>query len=251
MRNFKLTIEYDGSRYQGWQRLPGTDRTIQGKLEQALSRLLEDPVELSGSGRTDAGVHAMGQVASFHSRTDLSCEALLIRLREVLPEDIGVLSVEEMPPRFHARLHATGKHYRYRIWNSGQPCVFERKYVYVLPQPLDLTRMRKAAEFLTGTHDFRSFCAKKSDKKSTVRTVETIEITKAGEEIRLDFVGNGFLYQMVRILTGTLIEVGQGIRKPESMPSLLEAEDRALAGYTVPAKGLCLMEVSYDSDLSF
>ena len=251
MRNFKLTIEYDGSRYQGWQRLQSTDRTVQGKLEQALSRLLEEEIEISGSGRTDAGVHAKGQVASFHSRTELGCEELLKRLRAVLPEDIGVLSLEEAEPRFHARLNARGKCYRYRIWNSEQPCVFERKYVYVLPQKLDLDRMRLAAEQLTGTHDFRSFCAKKSDKKSTVRTVESIEIRRAGEEVILDFRGDGFLYQMVRILTGTLIEVGQGLREPESMKRLLEAKERSSAGYTVPAKGLCLMEVSYDSDLSF
>ena len=246
MRNFKLTIEYDGSRYQGWQRLASTDRTVQGKLEQALSRLLEEEIEVSGSGRTDAGVHAKGQVASFHSRTELECGKLLRELREVLPEDIGILSLEEVSPRFHARLHAREKFYRYRVWNSEEPCVFQRKYVYVLPQKLDLDRMRRAAADLTGSHDFRSFCGKKSDKKSTLRRVDSIEIGRAGEEVHLDFRGEGFLYQMVRILTGTLLEVGMGTRDAESMPQLLEARDRAQAGYTVPAKGLCLMEVSYE-----
>ena len=246
MRTFKLILQYDGSRYRGWQRLPDCERTIQGRLEQTLTKLLGEPVELSGSGRTDAGVHALGQAASFRSRTALSASEILQGLRQHLPEDIGVLSVTEMPERFHARLHAVGKVYRYRIWNSEAPCVFERKYVYQLPQPLDLAAMEKAAGFLTGTHDFRSFCAKKSDKKSTVRTVEEIRIERAGEEVHLTFRGNGFLYQMVRILTGTLIEVGLGKRRPEEMPALLEAGDRALAGWTVPAKGLCLMEVLYE-----
>ena len=245
MRRFQLTLAYDGSRYLGWQRLANSDRTIQGKLETALSRLLNEPIEVCGSGRTDAGVHAMGQVASFDSRTTLSCEELLTQLRQVLPEDIGALSLREADPRFHARLSATGKTYRYRVWNSEAPCVFARKYVYVLPQPLELDAMQAAAGLLTGTHDFRSFCAKKNDKKSTVRTVEQIEIVRQGEELWFTYSGDGFLYQMVRIMTGTLLEVGMGKRRPESMVSLLSAENRALAGYTVPAKGLCLMEVRY------
>lgn len=246
MRNFKLVLQYDGSRYLGWQWLPKTDRTVQGRLELALSRLLDEPIAVSGSGRTDAGVHALGQVASFHSRTALSCEQILHDLRQVLPEDIGVLSLEEMPEVFHARLHAKKKTYQYRVWNSDNPCVFERKYVYVLPRTLNVDAMRKAASCLVGTHDFRSFCAKKSDKKSTVRTVESIEIWREGEELRLRFTGNGFLYQMVRILTGTLLEVGMGRRTPEEMPALLEAKERAQAGFTAPAKGLCLMEVCYE-----
>ena len=246
MRTFKLTLQYDGSRYRGWQRLADSDRTIQGRLELTLSRLLGEQIELSGSGRTDAGVHALGQTASFRSRTAVQADEILQSLRQHLPEDIGAVSLEEMPERFHARLSAKGKVYRYRIWNSEQPCVFDRKYVYVLPEPLDLEAMQRAAAQLTGTHDFRSFCAKKSDKKSTVRSLEALEITRNGEEVQLLFRGDGFLYQMVRILTGTLIEVGRGQRPPESMHDLLSAKDRALAGYTVPARGLFLMEVLYE-----
>ncbi len=245
MRNLKLMIAYDGSRYQGWQRLPGTALTIQGKLEHTLSRILDEPVEIAGSGRTDAGAHAIGQCASFHCQSSLPCSEILSQLRMHLPEDIGVLSCEEAPPRFHARLNATAKTYEYRVWNSPEPCVFQRKYCYRLPAPLDLNAMKQAAVYLVGQHDFRSFCSNKKVKKSTVRTIYSLDVTVRGPELRFTVRGDGFLYNMVRILVGTLLEVGMGRREPAEIPGILEAQNREAAGYTVPARGLFLMEVEY------
>ena len=243
MRNIRLHLCYDGTRYKGWQRLTGVDNTLQGKLEQALSRILQEPIEISGSGRTDAGAHALGQVASFHCENKMSCTQLLEQLRRYLPEDIGIYSCTEVQPRFHARLNASQKVYRYRIWRSQQPCVFQRRYVYVLTDQLDLNAMRQAAVYLVGEHDFSAFCARKT-KKSTVRRLDEIRIGQEGEELVLTFTGNGFLYNMVRILTGTLIEVGQGKRSAESVCQLFGGK-REDAGYLVPAQGLCLMEVRY------
>lgn len=246
MRNIKLILTYDGSRYRGWQRLAGEENTIQGKLERTLSRILDEPVEVSGSGRTDAGAHALGQTANFHCQSQLPCPEILSRLRTHLPEDIGVLSCEEVSPRFHARLNAKAKTYEYRVWNSGAPCVFQRKYVYQLDTPLNLPAMEQAAAQLTGTHDFLSFCSNKKFKKSPVRTIFSLEIRKAGPELRFTVRGDGFLYNMVRILVGTLLEVGMGRRAPEDIPAILAARNREAAGYTVPARGLFLMEVTYE-----
>ena len=244
MRNLRLDLCYDGTRYRGWQRLPGVDNTIQGKLEQTLSRILEEPVEISGSGRTDAGAHALGQVANFHCQSNMSCERILAELRRYLPEDIGIYSCTEVSPRFHARLNAGTKTYCYRIWNSDRPCVFERRYVYILPDKLDTEQMKRAAALLLGEHDFSAFCANKKMKKSTVRRIDSVDIRTVGEELRIAVTGSGFLYNMVRILTGTLIEVGQGKRDPEQIPALFGGK-REDAGYLVPAQGLCLMEVNY------
>lgn len=244
MRNLRLDLCYDGTRYRGWQRLPGREDTIQGKLETALSRILAQPIEVSGSGRTDAGVHALGQVANFHCDSGLSAEEILRQLRRYLPEDIGIYSCVDVPPRFHARLNARSKTYRYRIWNSEQPCVFERRYVAVMPERLDLEAMRQAAARLIGEHDFSAFCGNAKMKKSTLRRLDAIDIQHQGEEIRLTFTGNGFLYNMVRILVGTLVEVGRGQRSPESMEALFGGK-REQAGFLAPAQGLCLMEVMY------
>ena len=244
MRNIRLRICYDGTRYKGWQRLSGVDNTIQGKLEQTLSRILGEEIEISGSGRTDAGAHAKGQVANFHCESQMSCQEILSQLRRYLPDDIGIESCQEASPRFHARLNCTSKTYQYRIWNSERPCVFQRRYVYVMPDVLDVQKMQQAAEYFLGEHDFSAFCANKKMKKSTVRCIESIAITREGEELILTFTGDGFLYNMVRIMVGTLIEVGQNIRKADSIP-LLFGGKREDAGYLVPAQGLCLMEVNY------
>ena len=244
MRNIRLTICYDGTRYKGWQRLNGVENTIQGKLEQTLSKLLGEQIEISGSGRTDAGAHAVGQVANFHCESQMSCEEILSGLRRYLPEDIGIESCQEAGERFHARLNCKSKTYRYRIWNSDKPCVFQRRFVYVMPEALDVGKMRQAAEYLLGEHDFSAFCANKKMKKSTVRRIDDITITREGEELVLSFTGDGFLYNMVRIMVGTLIEVGLGKRSVESV-SRLFGEKREEAGYLVPAQGLCLMEVTY------
>ena len=244
MRNFRLTLAYDGSRYAGWQRQGNTPNSLEEKLSSALSRLLAQPIEIAGSGRTDAGVHARAQVASFRAETDMDCAELLRALRAVLPEDIGALGLEEAPPQFHARLSAVGKVYVYRIWNSELPCVFERKYVWQIPEALDVPAMERAARLLCGEHDFSSFRSGHS-KKSAVRTVHSIRIARQGEELRLTFRGNGFLYHMVRILTGTLVEVGRGNLRAEEMPRILEARSRAASGPAAPAKGLTLWEVEY------
>jgi len=244
MRNLRLDICYDGSRYRGWQRLPGRDDTIQGKLEDCLSRILGEEIQISGSGRTDAGVHAKHQIASFHCESTLSAEEILKQLRRYLPEDIGIHSCKDASQRFHARLNAIEKTYCYRIWNSEKPCVFERRFVAVMPEKLDLESMSAAADYLCGEHDFSAFCGNAKMKKSTVRVIQSIEIRRIGEEVQLKFTGNGFLHNMVRILTGTLVEVGRGERSVESIPELF-GNKRAEAGFLAPAKGLCLEEVKY------
>ena len=244
MRNLRLDLCYDGTRYRGWQRLPNREDTIQGKLETALSRILEEPIEVSGSGRTDAGVHARGQVANFHCESAMAPEEILANLRRYLPEDIGIYSCKEVSPRFHARLNAKEKTYCYRIWNSDAPCVFARRFVAVMPEPLDTEAMRQAAGLLLGKHDFSAFCSNAKMKKSTLRELYAIEISRQGEEVRLRFTGNGFLYNMVRIMTGTLIEVGWGQRRPEDIPALFGGK-REQAGFLAPAQGLCLEEVVY------
>ena len=242
MRNLRLDICYDGTRYRGWQRLTGVEGTIQGKLETVLSRILEEPIEVSGSGRTDAGVHAAGQVASF-TAPERDPEELLRRLRHLLPADIGALTLEQAPPRFHARLSAVGKTYVYRIWNSPVPDVFARRFRVCVPQRLDDEAMRRAAADLVGTHDFTSFCV--HSKKSAVRTLTELSVRREGDALTLTFSADGFLHHMVRILTGTLLEVGLGKRPAGSMPALLAEKRRAAAGQTAPAAGLCLMEVRY------
>lgn len=244
MRNLRLDICYDGTRYRGWQRLPGKDDTIQGKLEKALSRILGEPIEVSGSGRTDAGVHALGQVANFHCESRMPAEEILSQLRRYLPEDIGIYSCKDVSPRFHARLNAKEKTYRYRIWNSDMPCVFERRYVAVMPEGLDLHAMEAGATMLLGEHDFSAFCGNAKMKKSTVRYLHAITIKRRGQEIWMEFTGNGFLYNMVRILVGTLIEVGRGQRSAQSIPDLFGGK-RMDAGFLAPPQGLCLMEVTY------
>lgn len=245
MRNLKLILTYDGTRYRGWQRLADSDNTIQGKLERTLSRLLEEPIELIGSGRTDAGTHALGQVANFHCNSPMSCQEILSKLRMYLPDDIGIRSCEEASPRFHARYNAKSKTYLYRIWNSDAPCVFQRGQVYRFEASLDLERMREAASLFLGTHDFRAFCSNKNSKKSTLRTLYSLEITRQDNEIHFVLNGDGFLYNMVRILVGTLLEVGMGKTEVGEIPAMLESRSRAAAGYTVPAHGLYLVEVAY------
>ncbi len=244
MRNLRLDICYDGTRYRGWQRLPGKDDTIQGKLETALSRILGEAIEISGSGRTDAGVHARGQVVNFHCESTMTAEEILENLRRYLPEDIGIYSCRDVSQRFHARLNAKEKTYRYRIWNSTQPCVFERRFVTVMPEELNLDAMNAAAGHLLGQHDFAAFCGNAKMKKSTVRFIRSLTVERCGKEVHITVTGNGFLHNMVRIIVGTLVEVGRGERSPDSIPELFGGK-RADAGFLVPPQGLCLMEVYY------
>lgn len=244
MRNIRLDICYDGTRYRGWQRLSNTNNTIQAKLERVLSRILDEPVEITGSGRTDAGTHALMQVANFHCNSAMSTDVILLKLRQYLPEDIGIYSCKNVSPRFHARLNAKTKTYRYRVWHSQRPCVFERRYVYLCPGEYDIVLMREAADFFVGEHDFSAFCANKNMKKSTIRFIERFEIQKLDNELMFEVTGNGFLHHMVRIMVGTLLEVGRGERSPESIPALYGAQ-RAESGMLIPSSGLCLMEVTY------
>lgn len=245
MKNYKMILSYDGSRYQGWQGQGNTENTIQAKVTTVLERLTGESVHLQASGRTDAGVHALAQVVSFGLEGKQEPSCLLKELNRYLPEDIGVLSLQEAAPRFHARLSAVSKIYAYRIWNSTAPDIFGRKYRYYLPDQLDLDAMEQAARLLEGTHDFRSFCGLTRFKKSTVRTVYRISIEQQGAVLTLRFHGNGFLNRMVRILAGTLVEVGMGHRTAESMTDILAAQDRSAAGGALPAHGLLLEEVRY------
>lgn len=252
MKNYKMLIQYDGTRYRGWQIQKSTDMTIQGKLTAVLSELVTHPVEVIGSGRTDAGVHALGQVANVHldwSRSiggELSADELRDYLNRYLPEDIAVLEVTETKDRFHSRYHCVSKTYRYRIHTSAIPNVFERKFVYNYEGgELDVGSMRRAAERLIGKHDFAAFCGNAKMKKSTERTIFSIVIEEKASELVIDFCGDGFLQNMVRILTGTLIEVGNGTKKPEEIPDILASKKRECAGYTVPPQGLVLVEAKY------
>lgn len=244
MRNLRLDLCYDGTRYKGWQRLQGETQTIQSKLEQILSRLLGEEIEVTASGRTDAGTHAIGQVVNFHCNSTMPCQEILEGLRRYLPGDIGVYACKNVSQRFHARLNAKTKTYRYRIWNTDAPCVFDRKFVYVDRRELDCDAMHTAAQYFLGTHDFSGFCGNKNMKKTTVRAIQSFTVEKQGNEIVFTVTGNGFLQHMVRIMVGTLLEVGSGQRKPEEIPQLFGVL-RSQTGPAVPACGLCLMEVTY------
>lgn len=245
MKNYKIIIQYDGTRYRGWQGQSSTDETIQGKLEAVLSKMAGEEVQVIGSGRTDAGVHAIGQVANFHLKRVYDQEEILDYLNRYLPEDIAVCDISEVDDRFHSRYHAKKKTYLYRIHTGRIPEVFERKYVYDYQTPLSVERMREAAALLVGTHDFKSFCGNKKMKKSTVRTIYEIKIEETEREIRLYYTGDGFLQNMIRILTGTLLEIGDGRRAAEEILTILDAQEREAAGYTAPACGLTLFSVEY------
>lgn len=245
MANYKLTFCYDGTRYRGWQNQNNVTNTIQHKMEMVLSDILHEPTSLQASGRTDAGVHAHMQVANFHSSQDLETDKILSQLRHQLPQDIGALILEKAPDDFHARLNCTGKTYRYYLWNSEDPCVFQRRYRTVLTEPLDLVAMQKAATLFLGTHDFSAFTSSRNKKHSSVRTIREITIRKEGPEIIMEYSADGFLYNMVRILTGSLIEVGLGEKTKEDLIDALESGIRADAGFTAPPQGLFLWNVEY------
>ncbi len=244
MPNYRLDLCYDGSNYNGWQKQGNTEKTIQGRLEAALCSLLQEPVEVSASGRTDAGVHALHQVCSFRSAKQIDSIEFLPMLQNSLPRDIGLLSLSTAEPRFHARLSCRAKTYEYHLWNNTTPNVFRRRYSVTIPEALDLSSMKEASRLLLGEHDFAAFCTGKP-KKSTVRRISDISFRTEGNELILSFTGDGFLYNMVRILTGTLLEVGLGKRSVASVRDALESRNRAAAGFTAPAQGLFLKEVFY------
>ncbi len=245
MRNIKLTITYDGKRYLGWQRLGDSDKTIQGKIESILKQMTGEEIEIIGSGRTDSGTHARGQVANFKTETSMTRAEMLDFLNRYLPRDIVVTKVEEVQDRFHARYNCTGKQYSYYVWNNVIPTVFERNHSFHYPQKLNLDKMNQACEKLIGTHDFIGFSALKKSKKSTVRTIEKLSIEQEGSMLHFTFVGDGFLYKMVRIIVGTLLEIGSGSMDVTEIENIFEKKVRQQAGETVPAQGLFLDEVYY------
>jgi tRNA pseudouridine38-40 synthase len=245
MMNYKIVVRYDGSRYKGWQRLKDEDMTIQGKLEDVLSKRFEKKIDLIGSGRTDKGVHSQGQVANFHAPEYVEESELLDYLNTYLPEDILVASLSIEEERFHARYNAKGKVYNYNIFNGKFVDPFERKYVTVVAEDLNIKRMQKAGEYFIGEHDFSGFTTSKSKKKSQVRTINSLKISKKGDVISISIDGNGFLHNMVRIIVGTLIRVGKNELDPEMIPKMIVAMDRSVTGPIADAKGLFLSRVYY------
>lgn len=244
-KNYKLKISYDGSRYSGWEHQPDRE-TIQGKIETVLARMVDkDMVDVIGAGRTDAGVHARAMIANVHLDTQMSPEEIRDYANRYLPDDIAILEVREAADRFHARYKAVGKTYQYTCFDGPVKPVFDRKYYTPLDQELDVEAMQEAAHFLEGKHDYKSFCGNSRMKKSTVRIVDTITVRRRKGYVYLTFHGTGFLQNMVRIMSGTLIEVGLGRKRPEEVGEILEACDRKVAGPTAPAKGLCLLKVDY------
>ena len=245
MRRIKLVVSYDGTAYCGWQLQPN-GVTIEEVLNQALSSLLKEDIQVIGASRTDSGVHAMGNVAVFDTEHRMPADKICFALNQRLPEDIRIQSSMEVEPDWHPRKHHCIKTYEYKILNRKMEVPSLRLYTHFCHFDLDLDQMRQAAKLLTGEHDYKSFCNVRTQVLDTVRTVYSIDIEKdSNDVITIRVRGNGFLYNMVRILAGTLMAVGMGQRKPEEMPDILAACDRAAAGPTAPAKGLMLVGMEY------
>lgn len=245
MRNIKLTMQYDGTRYKGWQRLGNDDNTIQTKIEKLLTQLLGEEINLIASGRTDAGVHANNQVANFYTKSSTSNKEILDYCYKYLPLDIVIKHCEDVDSNFHSRYDAKKKVYVYKIYNDKFHNVFKRKYSCHMPEELNIEAMQKAANLFIGKHDFKSFTALKSKKKSTVRELYSIKVEKFNCDIHITLTGNGFLYKMVRILVGTIIEAGLGNITFDEIKAIMDKKDRSLAPATAPAQGLFLQEVIY------
>ena len=244
MRNIKLTIEYDGKEFNGWQKQPNK-LNIQGEIERAIEHITGEEVELNASGRTDAGVHALGQVANFKTNSNIPIEKFPIALNTNLKKSIRILNAEEVDERFHSRLSCKQKTYRYVINNSEYGTAIYRNMEFCFPQKLDVEAMKKAAKYFEGEHDFKAFKASGTSSKSSVRTIFKAEVKKQGERIYIELTGNGFLYNMVRIISGTLLEVGLGKIKTEQIQEIIESKDRLKAGKTLPPQGLFLIAVNY------
>lgn len=245
MRRVKLTIAYDGTNYCGWQVQPN-GITIEEVVNKALSKLTGENIVVIGASRTDSGVHAMGNVAVFDTNTTIPPERIAMAVNRILPEDIVVVKSEEVPLDFHPRYCDCEKTYEYHIVNTRIPIPTKRLTNYFVSYELDIEKMREGASYLVGGHDFASFCNIKTDVESTVRTVKELEILKNGNEITIRISGNGFLYNMVRIIVGTLIRVGRGFYEPKQVKEILEAKNRKAAGVTAPPHGLMLMEIRYN-----
>ena len=245
MRNIKLIIEYDGKGFNGWQKQP--DRlNIQGEIERAIYNITKEEVDLIGSGRTDAGVHALGQVANFKTNSQISIEKLPLAINSQLKNSIVIKEAEEVNERFHSRYNAKRKTYRYIINNSKCGTAIYRNLEYSYPFKLDAEKMKQASKYFEGEHDFKAFKSSGTSSKNSVRTIYKAIVKQEGEKIIIELTGNGFLYNMVRIISGTLLDVGLGKIQPEEIPEMIESKDRQRAGKTLPAHGLYLVEVKYD-----
>ena len=244
MKRIKLTVAYDGTDYCGWQIQPN-GITVEEVLNKALSRLTGEDIAVTGASRTDAGVHAEGNVAVFDTASTIPPGRFSYAVNTLLPEDVVVVKSEEVAADWHPRYQESVKTYAYHILNCEMPDPVQRKYVWHVNCPLDLEKMRTAAGYLTGEHDFKSFCSIHTGAKTTVRTIYSMDVERSGEVITIRVSGNGFLYNMVRIITGTLVEAGRGFRQPESVKELLDADERGKAGPTAPAQGLLLESIEY------
>ena len=244
MRNIKLTIEYDGKDFNGWQKQPNK-LNIQGTIEQAIKSITGEDVELNASGRTDAGVHAFGQVANFKTNSQIPIEKFAIAINSRLKKSIVIKKAEEVDERFHSRLNCKRKTYRYIINNSENGTAIYRGLEYHVPMKLDYEKMNEAIKYFIGEHDFKAFKASGTSSKSSVRKILDGNVRKEGERVIIEVTGTGFLYNMVRIISGTLLDVGLGKIKPEDIPSIIESKDRTKAGKTLPAHGLYLLQVNY------
>lgn len=244
MRNIKLTVAYEGTDFHGFQVQPRL-RTVQGELEQAIRKLTGEEIQVTGSGRTDAGVHAWGQIVNFYTSSRIPTEKWAIAMNVTLPDDLVIRAAEEVVESFHSRFDAVGKIYRYQIDRGVYPDVFARRYAWHVPYALDVQRMRDAAESLVGRHDFTSFCNAATPLEDKVREVQQISLVERGHLLYLTVQGTGFLWNMVRIIAGTLVDVGRGRIDSQRVSAILQARDRTLAGVTAPAHGLTLLEVLY------
>lgn len=245
MRNIKLTIEYDGKCYNGWQKQPNK-LNIQGEIERAIYNITKEEVNLIGSGRTDAGVHALGQVANFKTNSEIPIEKLPLAINSQLKNSIVIKEAEEVDERFHSRYNAKHKTYRYIINNSKCGTAIYRNLEYSYPFKLDAEKMKQASKYFEGEHDFKAFKSSGTSSKNSVRTIYKAIVKQEGEKIIIELAGNGFLYNMVRIISGTLLDVGLGKIRAEEIPEIIESKDRQRAGKTLPAHGLYLVEVKYD-----
>lgn len=245
MKRVKLTIAYDGTNYCGWQVQPN-GITVEEVLNKALKKLTGEEILVIGASRTDSGVHALGNVAVFDTETTIPPEKIAMALNQRLPEDIVIVKSEEVPLDFHPRYCDCSKTYEYHIVNTRIPVPTKRLTNYFVSYELDIDKMRQGASYLVGEHDFVSFCNVRTDVENTVRTITALDILEHGEEITIRITGNGFLYNMVRIIVGTLVRVGRGFYEPEKVKEILEAKDRKAAGVTAPAHGLFLVEIKYD-----
>ena len=244
--NYKMTISYDGTKYSGWQSQHNTSNTIQSKIEGVISKLCGEAVTIIGAGRTDSGVHAEGMVANVHLNMEITCDKLKNYLNKYLPADICIKDIKEASERFHSRYNATAKLYKYSCYIGNEKPVFDRNYVYIIDKAMNIDKMRQAKDLLIGTHDFKAFCGNPKFNKSSVRNIKEIKIYTEKDYLYFTYYGDGFLQNMVRIMTGTLLEIGYGEKSLSQIHDILESKDRKNAGFMAPACGLCLMEVEYN-----